>query len=393
MDRYRLVVVGVGGIGSAACYWGARASGGVLGLEQHALFHDAGGSQDHSRIIRLAQHSEPYATLAPSAYAAWHEVERESASQLVVETGGLVVEAVAERTGLETGTRNIDGYCRLFRAHGVPFDLLDAAQIEQRWPQLRLRGDERGVYQGSSGIVDARRATATHVALARAAGAEVRDRSPVRALRPTSRGVEVVLDDEVVLAERVVLASGAWTDEVMPEVAPALPLTVTQEQVTYYATPNLADFSPARFPVFMWHGRHNFYGFPVYGEVATKLGQHMGGPPVTARTRDFVPDPEREQRQERFLSEHVPGFLGPVLYTKTCLYTLTPDQDFVLGPVPEEPRVVVAVGAGHAFKFASLLGRVLVEMALDGGTRHPVDAFAVDRPALRDPSFSPAHHV
>jgi sarcosine oxidase len=389
---YRVIVVGVGGIGSAACYRSAKsAGGGVLGLEQFELFHGNGESQDHSRIIRQAQHQEVYADLAGPAYEAWDEVERESAQRLVTKTGGLVIEAVADRAGLATGTRNIAGYVHALRRQRVPFEVLGAGAVEARWPQFRMNGDEQAVYQRDSGIVDARRANAVHVALARAHGADIVDRTPVRALKPTPRGIEVVTDAEVYRAEKVITAAGAWTNELLPDLK--LPLRVTQEQVTYYSTPNLAEFSAARFPVFMWHGRHNFYGFPVYGEVATKLGQHMGGPDVTPRTRDFVPDPVRIERQQRFLAEHLPGFSGPELYTKTCLYTIPPDQDFVLSPVPGDPRIVVFIGAGHAYKFAALLGAILADLALVGETPHRIAEFRLDRPALTDPAFVPAYHV
>jgi sarcosine oxidase len=204
--------------------------------------------------------------------------------------------------------------------------------------------------------------------------------------------VEVVTDDEVIRAEHVIVTADARTNEVLAGLT-RLPLTISQEQVTYYATPNLLDFSPARFPVFMWHGADNFYGFPVYGEVATKLGQHMGGHEVTADTRTYDPDPLRQKRQLEFLAEHVPGFAGPELYTKTCLYTIPPDQHFVIDTLPGEPRISVGVGAGHAFKFASLLGRILAEIAATGRTRHPVATFTMDRPALTDPTFARTHHV
>jgi sarcosine oxidase len=394
---YRVIIVGVGGIGSAACYraaksaGGARGGGGILGIEQFELFHGNGESQDHSRIIRRAQHQEMYAALAGPAYEAWDQVERESAQRLVTKTGGLVIEAVADRAGLATGTRNIAGYVSALRRQGVPFEVLGGAEVEKRWPQFRMRGDEQAVYQEDSGIVDARRANAVHVALARGNGADIVDKTPVRALHPTAHGVEVVTDTEVFRAERVITTAGAWTNELLPGLM--LPLRVTQEQVTYYSTPNLAEFSPGRFPVFMWHGRHNFYGFPVYGEVATKLGQHMGGPDVTARTRDFAPDPGRLSRQRAFLAEHLPGFGGPELYTKTCLYTIPPDQDFVLGPVPGEPQITVFVGAGHAYKFAALLGQMLASLALTGSSPHSVGPFRLDRPALVDRAFVPVYHV
>ena len=395
---HRYVVVGCGGLGSAALYWLARAAGSregaVLGLEAHHLGHDRGASQDHSRIIRHAQHEDAYAALAPAAYDTWHDVERVSGQQLVVETGGLVIEDMNDgRARLDTGSRNLDGYRAVAARHGVPLEELDAKGVTHRWPQFRLAGTEQALYQRRSGIVDARRANATHIALARGHGAHVEPNSPVRALHPTRDGVEVVTDDEVYRAEQVIVTADARTNEVLAGVGRALPLTVLQEQVTYYATPNLLAFSPENFPVFMWHGADNFYGFPVYGEVATKLGQHMGGHEVTADSRTFEADPLRRKRQEEFLADHVPGFGGPELYTKTCLYTIPPDQHFVIDTVPEAPNVHVAVGAGHAFKFASLIGRILAELATAGRSRHPIDTFSLDRPALLDPGFERRFHV
>lgn len=394
MNRdFDVIVIGVGGIGSAACYWATRSGAAVLGLEQFDLFHGNGASQDHSRIIRLAQHEEPYASLAPSAYHAWGEVEAEAGVQLVVRTGGLVIEDVRARADLDTGSRNIAGYLTAFRDHGIEFELLDGDALVARWPQFRLDGDEQAIYQEASGLVDAGKANAVHVALARARGAQINANEPVLALRSTSAGVEVVTDQETYLVRRVITAADGWTNEILPPGAGRLPYVVTQEQVTYYATPNLAEFSPARFPVFMWHGRDNFYGFPVYGEVATKLGQHLGGHQVTARERGFEPDPVRIERQRTFLSDHLPGFLGPELYTKTCLYTIPPDQNFVLGPLPADPRIQVFIGAGHAFKFASLIGRILADLALTGTTSENIAGLGLDRPTLTDPSFVPTYHV
>src|SRR5215210_8898701 len=275
---FRVIVIGCGGIGSAAAYWlGRRAGTSVLALEQFGLGHDRGASQDHSRIIRLAQHQSEYAALAPHAYEAWEDLEEGSGVGVLFKTGGLVIEAPDERDPEKVGTRNVDGYVDAFEEHGFDYELLDPDELMRRWPQFHLRGSERAIFQKDSGLVDARKANAAHVALARARGATVLDETPVRAVRPSGEGVEVVTDGRTYLADRVVVASDAWTNEILRETGARIPLTITQEQVTYYATPNLKQFSPERFPVFMWHGRDNFYGFPVYGEVATKLGQHMGG--------------------------------------------------------------------------------------------------------------------
>ncbi|MGH3493153.1 MAG: N-methyl-L-tryptophan oxidase [Sciscionella sp.] len=388
------IVIGCGGLGSAALYRLARRLGpGVVGIERFRLGHERGSSQDHSRIIRLAQHQPEYAALAPAAYRAWREVEHACGQQIVTVTGGLVIEDAAHRVSKHTGNRNIEGYARVFEEFGVNYELLDAGATARRWPQFRFAGGERAIYQRDTGIVDAAKANAVHAALARAHGAEILEQAPVRSVHPKAAGVEVHTDEQDFLAERVVLACGAWTNQVLADCNPTLPLTVTQEQVTYYATPHLRDFALDRFPVFMWHGAHNFYGFPIYGEVATKLGEHMGGPEVTADTRTFEPDPQRRRRYRQFLDRHIPGFTGPELYTKTCLYTIPPDQHFVLDALPHDPRVVVAVGAGHAYKFAALIGTILAELACEGTTSHPVGAFTLTRPALTDPTFEPALHA
>ncbi|GAA3237354.1 N-methyl-L-tryptophan oxidase [Pseudonocardia petroleophila] len=394
METYGAIVVGCGGLGSAALHRLARELGPrVLGLEQFGLGHDRGASQDHSRIIRLVQHQPQYAALARPAYAAWAEVEEESGQTLVTRTGGLVIEDRAARRGVDSGTRNIEGYTDVLARYGVDHEVLDAAGITARWPQFRLDGGEVALHQSESGIVDAARANAVHVALARAHGATVREHAAVRSVRPDGAGVVVETDEQTFLADRVVVTADAWTNRVLRGCGVHLPLTVTQEQVTYYATPHLAEFSPARFPVFMWHGEHNFYGFPVYGEVATKLGQHMGGPETTAEDRTFEPDPVRRARYGRFVDQHLPRFGGPELYTRTCLYTVPPDQDFVLDTVPDHPQVAVAVGAGHAYKFAALIGGLLADLALDRAPAHPIDAFSLTRPALTDPAFVTAFHV
>ncbi|MCD2190480.1 N-methyl-L-tryptophan oxidase [Actinomycetospora soli] len=394
MDTYRAIVVGCGGLGSAALYRLAAELGpGVLGLEQFELGHSRGASQDHSRIIRLAQHQPQYAALASAAYKAWDEVEGESLQQIVTRTGGLVMEDRAARRGAATGSRNIEGYTAMFDRFGYAYEVLDADELVARWPQFSVSGDVQALYQPESGIVDAARANATHLALARAHGAEVRSHTPVRSIRPDGDGVVVVTDTDTIRADRVVVAADAWTNQVLADTGLQLPLTVLREQVTYYSTPHLAEFAPSRFPVFMWHGAHNFYGFPVYGEVATKLGQHMGGEETTADSRSFVPDDVRRERYAAFLDAHVPRFLGPELYSKTCLYTVPPDQNFILDRLPEHPQIVVANGAGHAYKFAALIGSLLADLALDRAPAHPVDAFTLDRPALTDPTFPRSFHV
>jgi sarcosine oxidase len=382
---YEYIVVGCGGIGSAATYWLAREAGAeVLGLEQFALGHDRGESQDHSRIIRLSYHDAAYTALTRHTYAAWQAVEEESGVQLVIKTGGLDLELTGEN-----GPQYINHYAEAMRSADIPFQELSAHEVMARWPQFTLPDGVQALHQPDSGLVDARKANAVHATLARARGATILDNTPVRAIVPEGDRVAVRTDGATFHARRVVVTSGAWSNQVLREVGIALPLTITQEQVTYFQTPRLREFAPERFPIWIWHGgaRGCFYGFPVYGEVAVKAGQDVGGDVVTADTRTFTPNPRSSADLHGFLERTIPGALGPELYTKTCLYTLTPDRDFVIDTLPEHPQIAVAIGAGHAFKFAGLIGRILSQLAIDGHSEYAIDAFRIDRPALTDPDF------
>ncbi|MGF1470227.1 MAG: N-methyl-L-tryptophan oxidase [Rubrobacteraceae bacterium] len=394
MREYEVIVIGCGGLGSSALYWLSREIGSTaLGIEQFKLGHDRGSSQDHSRIIRLAQNQSEYAVLAPHAYEAFYRVEEESGVRVLHKTGGLVIEAPDEFAPGERPARSLDDYVTTFDEHGFDYELLTPDELMSRWPQFHLRGTERAIYQEESGLVDARKANAVHQALARANGAEILEETPVQSILSSGDGVEVVAGGETYRADRVVVAGGAWTNQILKDTGTELPLTVTQEQVTYYSTPNLREFAPENFPVFIWSGARSFYGFPVYGEVATKLGQHVGGHEVTADTRTFEPDPVRQEVYRDFLARHIPGFLGPELSTKTCLYTIPPDQNFVISTLPEHPQISVTVGAGHAYKFAGLIGRVLSELALEGESTYPIEPFSLVRPAITDASFQKVFHA
>jgi glycine/D-amino acid oxidase-like deaminating enzyme len=255
--------------------------------------------------------------------------------------------------------------------------------------------DHEALYQPDGGILDIRRAGAAHVALARARGATVLGGAGVTAIEPGRERVRLITEAGVFEAEQVVICAGAWTRGLLQGLGVDWPIRLTQEQVTYYATPNLADFAPERFPIWLWHGDgdEEYYGFPVYGEVATKAAQDLGGPEASVEERPWRPDPDRVQRVARFAERILPGYTGPELYTRCCLYDMPPDRDFVIDFVPGQSRIAVCIGAGHAAKFAGLLGRILSELAIDGATAFPIESFRADRPALTDPGFAPRYRL
>ena len=379
-NQWDAIVVGLGAIGSGAAYWLSRRLGDrVLGVEQFELGHSRGAGQDHSRIIRLSYHRPDYVRLARRAYATWAEVEAESGTTIVTRTGGL---DVAPREAAIP----LSDYVDAMTAEGVPFEYLEGPEIQRRWPQWRLSDEHHGLFQADAGIADPNRGNAAHQRLARRRGATLLEHSPVTRLRDVGDGaVEVELADGAIhRAPHVVLAADAWTNDLLASFDRHLPLTIIQAQVTYFASPDPAAFAPDRFPIWIWMDDPSLYGFPTYGEAGPKSAEDVGGNEVTPATRTYDRDELGFARLSGFLERHLPDQIGPEILTKTCLYTLTPDRDFVVDRLPDHPGVLVALGAAHAYKFASVLGRILAELAIDGTTPSAaeIERFRVDRPIL-----------
>ena len=373
---YDAIVLGLGGIGSGAAYWLARRGARVLGLEQFPLGHARGESHDHSRIIRLSYHAPNYVQLAKEAYAAWDTLEDDARERVVYKTGGLDL-------GPVDGAIPLEGYADAMTACGVPFERLDAAEIRRRFPPFRIGNDVHGLFQSESGIVAAERATVAHQRAARGFGATLYANMPVTALSDNRGEIVVEAGGARFRAGQLIVAAGPWTARALSQFDVRLPLEVTKEQPMYFVPRDVEPFAFGRFPVWIWMDDPSFYGFPVFGEAgAVKVTQDAGGKTVDAETRGFEPDPDITTRVRAFLRAHLPLLDGPEHLVKTCLYTLTPDRDFLIDSLPEHPRVHVAIGAGHAFKFASVIGRILSDLALKGATASDIGGFRIDRPIL-----------
>ena len=389
MRAYQHVVVGAGALGTAAAYWLARSGAGeVLVLEQFELGNERGASEDHSRIIRHSYHSPDYTALTPAAYAAWEELEEETGLDLVLRTGGLDL-ATHGTPGLE----ELENYRNALRVAGIPWEDLDAAEVRSRYPQWRIEDDVVAMYQEDTGVLDVRRACAAQIARARDMGVTFLPHTRVTGLRSAEDHVTVSTDAGEFAAENVIVCVASWLERLAPALGLGWKLELTQEQVTYFATARVREFMPDRFPVWVWHGDDVFYGFPVYGEVAVKVARDMRGAWTTLEDRSYDIDPAEEDVLRGFLEHRLPAATGPVLHSKACVYDMPPDRDFVLDVVPGHPRIVLGIGAGHAAKFASLLGRILADLAIDGRTDHPIAPFAIDRPALTDPDFVPTFRM
>ncbi|HET7727589.1 MAG TPA: N-methyl-L-tryptophan oxidase [Candidatus Limnocylindrales bacterium] len=397
--RWDVVVVGLGGIGSAAACWLARAARPglrVLGLDRYEPGHRHGASEDVSRIIRLSYHRREYVRLAQRAYDSWAAIERDANEQIVRRTGGLDLGPAEPRAGVAIDLRE---YAASLAAEGISFERLDAPEIRRRWPVWRIGDDTVGLYQADAGIADPSRGNAAHRSLASAGGATLRFGAAVQRIDAIANGTALRLaleDGQRLESGSVILATDSWTNELLEPLGQTLPLTITEEHVSWFLPARAPErFGPDRFPVWIWMDEPSFYGFPTHAAPGPKVGQDVGGRVVTHATRTFRPDAAAEQRMADFLDARLPD-LGPagggrVATSRTCLYTLTPDRDFVLDRVPGLPSTYLCLGSAHAYKFASVLGRILAELVLDGTTpsASELSGFAIDRPALREPSGAP----
>ena len=390
-DAFDFVVVGGGVLGSGAAYWLARSAptSSVLLLEQFAPGHRLGASEDHSRIIRRAYDQSHYVQLTEAMFDSWAEVETEAATSLITRCGGLDLASPggdAERVVRDTAA--------LLAAGGIAHDWLDSGELGDRYPPFVVPDGTLCLYHPDAGVLDVGRATATQLQLAQDRNVEIRATAPVVSLE--DRGGHIAIgtaDGRQLSAGSVVLSAGRWTNRLLGRVGVRLPLRYTREQVNYFASSLPETFSTDRFPIWIWHkevqnGEEEIYGFPADRRGAVKVVGHYG-PWITDLPDEIPIDAARSDSVRAFLRRHLPTAQGPLVESRACVYELPPDHDFILDIVPDHPRMVVGLGAGHAAKFGSLAGRILAELAVDGATGFDVAAFGADRPALTDPCFSP----
>jgi sarcosine oxidase len=374
MDRsYDVIVLGVGGMGSAATAHLADRGVDVLGLERYDVPHGYGSSHGVTRIIRLAYYEHPeYVPLLRRAYELWRELETAHDQRLLYRTGSVDAGPV--------GDPLVEGSKRSCESHDIEYERLTSAELTERYPGYQLPEGYEAVFQPDGGFLVPERCIVAHVERAHRAGATIRARERVVDWRATGDGVRVETDAGVYEADRLVITAGAWAArfvDALDEVA------VPERQVLGWFQPEKPErFEPDRFPV--WNlqvpeGR--YYGFPVYGVPGFKLGRYHH------REEHVDPDAfEREptQADERLLREfaerYFPAGAGPTMRLETCLFTNTPDEHFVLDTLPDLPQVTVAAGfSGHGFKFASVVGEILADLALDSETDHPIGRFSLDR--------------
>ena len=373
MPHFDIVVCGLGAMGSAALYALARRRVRVVGIERFAPGNDRGSSHGATRIIRLAYWEHPsYVPLLRRAYDLWRELEVAAGQKLLHGTG------VAE-IGPPDGVL-VRGTLAAAQLHALPHEVLAAPDLMRRFPAFRLPGDFVAVVQPDGGYLAAEPSIHALIALAQAAGAELRTGETVRAVEPRAGGVRVVTDAAVVEAGAAVIAAGPWTKSLLPDLA--APLKVTRQVMGWFAPSKPALFALGHFPVFLIESGHGIhYGFPSFGGTGVKVAKHHHRDQTVnpdAYDRTITADDEAAIRAA--LSDHLPTANGKLVDAKTCLYTMTPDGDFLIDRLPSARQVIVASPcSGHGFKFAPVIGEILADLATTGATRHDIARFSLAR--------------
>ena len=373
-----VIVLGLGGAGSAAAAHLAARGASVLGLEQFTPAHALGSSHGDSRVVRQAYFEDPaYVPLLLRAYELWEDLDASDPGILTI-TGGLMVGRPDSHT--------VAGSLASAREHGLPHEVLDAAQIRERFPAFAPSDDMVALFEERSGFVRPERTVLEHVRRAKAAGADLRFGEKVVGWTATDRGVTVRTADATYDAGHLVVAAGAWAPQVLADLG--LPLTV-ERRVMHWFEPvgGIEPWQVGRHPVWIWEESPavQSYGFPAYGDPAegVKVALYGGREPderVDPDALDREVHTDEVARLADHLATRLPALPGRHLRGVACMYTSAPDEHFVVARDPGHATVTLGVGfSGHGFKFVPVLGEVLADLALDGTTRHPVALFDPSR--------------
>lgn len=367
------IVIGVGGMGSAAVFELARRGLRVLGLERHDIPHELGSSHGVNRIIRLAYFEHPsYVPLLRRAYALWRELETACGEQLLFITGSI--------DAGEPGSRTVSGSLQSCAQHDLDHELLDADALRRRFPGYQLSRSMQAVFQPEGGFVLCERAIVNYVEAARARGAEVHSREAVVGWDLTGAGVEVKTDAASYRARRLVVTAGPWIATLIPALSA---FARPERQVLLWSEPRHPEyFQLGAFPVFNLDSPEgHFYGFPVFGTAGFKIGRyHHRYQNVDPDRMDRDCHDEDEAVIRDGIRRYFPDADGPTVAMKTCLFTNSPDEHFIIDRVADAANVAIAAGfSGHGFKFCSVVGEMLAELVTDGETRLDRTLFRLSR--------------
>jgi sarcosine oxidase len=380
-QTFDCIVIGVGAMGAAACFHLAARGSRVLGLEQHDVPHALGSSHGETRMIRLCYYEHPdYVPLLQRAYGLWDLLERETGRRLLFVTGGLYM-------GPQEGDL-VAGSLRSARQHGLPHEVLDHATLARRFGQFRLPADHVALYEPRAGFLMSEAAIGAMVEAAMRRGAVIHGREPVRDWSVRGETVTVRTDRGRYQAGRLLICGGAWSGRLLRDLK--APLRVTRQVVAWVWPRRPEPFALGTLPVWAIDrpGGALHYGFPmVPGRPGCKVGHHAPGAPADPDALDRTITAADEETIRPALRELIPDADGPLLSMGVCMYTMTPDGHFIIDRHPHHKQVHFACGfSGHGFKFATVVGEALADLAREGRTSQPIGFLRLGRPMPAPPS-------
>ncbi len=378
-----VLVLGVGGMGASALAHLAARGLRVVGVEQGDVPNDRGSSTGETRVIRKAYYEDPrYVPLLHRAYASWAELEKRVGDELYVRTGCL---SFGPR-----GHASLDGVRASVDQHGLPHEVLSASRLRERFPAFAPGPDDEGIYEEDAGFLRVEACTRAYATIAREDGAELVTGVRVSALELAKGRVTAALSNgRVVVARRLVVSAGPWlaSSEVTRELRADIPLEVTRQVQLFFepASGRAHEVLPGAFPAFLRFDEDRaFYGIPLHGEGgaprALKVCRHHGGIPSTPETLDREVHASDVDDVRAFVARYLPAGDGPLLRSRVCMYTNTPDGHFVVGRHPAHANVVLLGGfSGHGFKMASVLGEIAASLSVDESPPFDLGLFSPTR--------------
>jgi sarcosine oxidase len=373
-ESYDVIIIGLGGMGSAAAYHLARRGQRVLGLEKFTPAHDKGSSHGGSRIIRQSYFEDPaYVPLLLRAYELWEGLAQDSGQEVYRITGGLFLGPPDCLT--------VAGSLRASRQWSLPHEVLDAAQIRSRFPNFTPQPGDVGLYEAKAGFARPEMTVAAHLDLAAREGATLRFGEEVLEWSESATGVTVTTGAGTYTAGQLVICPGAWAPQLLAELG--IPITV-ERQVLYWLDPvgGTAPFEDQ--PIFINENAHGMqiYGFPAIDgpDGGVKVAFFRKGQECTPDTIDRVVHPEEISAMRDRVTELLPALAGDCVHSATCMYSNTSDEHFVITRHPDYANVTVACGfSGHGFKFVPVVGEIVADLATTGTTAHPIALFDPQR--------------
>lgn len=367
MQKYDVIVLGAGGMGSAALFQLASRGLRVLGIDRFSPPHDRGSSHGQSRIIRLAYFEHPdYVPLLREAYRGWTELEADAQAELYVRTG--LVE-IGPRDGIV-----VPGVLRAAEEHGLNVQQLAPQEISQRWPLLNVPDHLTGVFEEEAGFLRVENCIAAYQDAAINRGADMATDCEVLTW-DCDADVRLKTTRGVYAADRLVITAGPWSKQLLSDLA--LDLEIRRKAMFWFPTP-AGRKQP---PCYLFELPDQiYYGFPTTDGATLKVAEHSGGRVIEGPGDDLEFDPLEQQRVTEFVAEFLPNVSRECVNRSNCYYTMSPDDHFIVDRHPAHAQVTFAAGlSGHGFKFAPVIGEALADIVVDGGTDLQINFLRLDR--------------